>query len=242
MADRAGATSLIGRECGVERHKSIFKQKNIWLGLVKPQVGDIVIWRWDGNRNGFANHIGFVESVSGNNITTIEGNTFKGGVSQVGRNTYAWNAQSIQGYARPKYGNSTVTEEAKEASKVNQHFVVTIDNLRAFDQPSSSSSIVENIKKDYVKNIDMTLESEGYIWGGWISSVDGKRRYTTLQTADGKRKFADIKQGTIGHGGKTYAEWLKLQEKDEQPIGGDEPKLADNEVLLDGKVYVIKEK
>ena len=52
----------------------------------------------------------------------------------------------------------------------------------------------------------------------------------------------DIKEGTIGHGGKTYTEWLKLQEKDEQPIGGDEPKLADNEVLLDGKVYVIKEK
>lgn len=244
VADRVGATSLIGRECGVERHKSIFKQKNIWLGLVRPQVGDIIIWRWDGNRNGFANHIGFVESVSGNAITTIEGNTFKGGVSQVGRNTYAWNAQSIQGYARPKYGNATVTEEAKEASKVNQHFVVTIDNLRAFNQPSSSGSIVENIKKDYVKNIDMTVESDGYLWGGWISSTDGKRRYTTLQTADGKRKFVTIKDGTIGHGGKTYTEYLKLQDKvaGEQPAGGDEPKLAENEVLLDGKVYVIKEK
>lgn len=242
VSDRVGATSLIGRECGVERHKSIFKQKNIWLGLVKPQAGDIVIWRWDGNRNGFANHIGFVESVSGNNITTIEGNTTIGGKSVVGRQKYAWNAQSIQGYARPKYGATTVTEEAKGAIKVNQHIVVTIDNLRAFNQPSSSGSIMENIKKDYVKNIDMTIEAEGYIWGGWISSADGKRRYTTLQTSDGKRKFVDVKEGTIGHGGKTYTEWVKLQEKDEQPIGGDEPKLADNEVLLDGKVYVIKKK
>lgn len=246
VADRAGATGLIGRECGVERHKSIFKQKNIWLGLVKPQAGDIVIWRWDGNRNGFANHIGFVESVSGNTITTIEGNTFKGGVSQVGRNTYAWNAQSIQGYARPKYGTTTVTPEAtaKNDKKVSQHFVVTIDNLRAFQEPTATSKLVENIKKYYVKNIDVTVESEGYLWGGWISSADGKRRYTTLQTLDGNRKFVDVKDGTISHGGKTYTEYLALQDKvsDKQPVGGDTPKLADNEVLLDGKVYIIEEK
>lgn len=240
--DKAGASDLIGRECGVERHKSILKQKNIWLGLVRPQVGDIVIWRWDGNRNGFANHIGIVEKVSGNTITTIEFNTVVNGVSTVARRTYAWNSLSIQGYARPKYGKTTTTDEAKDSKEVSQHIVVTVDNLRAFNQPSGSGAIVENIKKDFVKNIDMTIEAEGYLWGGWISSADGKRRYTTLQTSDGKRKFVDIKQGTIGHGGKTYTDYLKLQEAKKQPTGGDEPKLADNEVLLDGKVYVIKEK
>lgn len=244
VSDRAGATSLIGRECGVERHKSIFKQKNIWLGLVRPQAGDIVIWRWDGNRNGFANHIGFVESVSGNTITTIEGNTFKGGVSQVGRNTYPWNAQSIQGYARPKYGTSTVTPEAtaKNEKKVSKHFVVTIDNLRAFQEPTATSKLVENIKKDYVKNIDVTVESEGYLWGGWISSADGKRRYTTLQTLDGKRKFVDLKDGTISHGGKTYTEYLALQDKvsDEQPVGGDTPKVGKGQVEIDGTVYDVE--
>ena len=244
VSDRAGATGLIGRECGVERHKAIFKQKNIWLGLVKPQAGDIVIWRWDGNRNGFANHIGFVESVSGNTITTIEGNTFKGGVSQVGRNTYPWNAQSIQGYARPKYGTSTVTPEAtaKNEKKVSQHFVVTVDNLRAFQQPTATSKLVENIKKDYVKNIDVTVESEGYLWGGWISSADGKRRYTTLQTLDGKRKFVDLKDGTISHGGKTYTEYLALQDKvsDDQPVGGDTPKVGKGQVEIDGTVYDVE--
>ena len=244
VSDRAGATSLIGRECGVERHKSIFKQKNIWLGLVKPQAGDIVIWRWDGNRNGFANHIGFVESVSGDIITTIEGNTFKGGVSQVGRNTYPWNAQSIQGYARPKYGTSTVTPEAtaKNEKKVSQHFVVTIDNLRAFQQPTATSKLVENIKKDYVKNIDVTIEATGYLWGGWISSADGKRRWTTLETLDGKRKFVDLKDGTISHGGKTYTEYLALQDKvsDDQPIGGDTPKVGKGRVEIDGTVYDVE--
>ena len=243
VADRAGATSLIGRECGVERHKSIFKQKNIWLGLVRPQAGDIIIWRWDGNRNGFANHIGFVESVNGNTITTIEGNTIIGGRSVVGRQTYAWNANSIQGYARPKYG-TTVTGTPEKTKEVSQHIVVTIDSLRAFDEPNGSGKLVETITKDLVKNIDMTVESDGYLWGGWISSADGKRRYTTLQTLDGKRKFVDIKDGTIGHGGKTYTEYLALQDKvsDDQPAGGDVPKLAKNEVELDGTVYVISKK
>lgn len=240
--DKAGASDLIGRECGVERHKSIFKQKNIWLGLTRPQVGDVVIWRWDGNRSGFANHIGIVEKVSGNTITTIEFNTVVNGVSTVARRTYNWNAQSIQGYARPKYGKTAVTEETKSVKEVSQHIIVTIDNLRAFNQPSGSGTIMENVGKDFVKNIDTVVESEGYLWGGWISSADGKRRWTTLQTADGKRKFADIKAGTIGHGGKTYTEYLKLQEGGKQPSGGDEPELADNEVLLEGKVYVITEK
>lgn len=244
VADRAGATSLIGRECGVERHKSIFKQKNIWLGLVRPQVGDIVIWRWDGNRNGFANHIGFVESVNVDTITTIEGNTFSGGVSKAGRNTYKWNQQSIQGYARPKYGTTVVTPEstAKNEKKVSQHFVVTIDNLRAFQEPTATSKLVENIKRDYVKNIDVTIEAEGYLWGGWISSADGKRRWTTLETLDGERNFVDIKDSTISHGGKTYTEYLKLQENvaEEQPVGGDKPKVGKGQVEVDGTVYDLQ--
>lgn len=243
VSDEAGATSLIGRECGVERHKNIFKQKNIWLGRVRPQEGDIITFHWGGQVNGFAHHIGFVEKVNGNTITTIEGNTTKGGVSVAGRNTFSWNDNRIQGYARPKYGTTSITKNEK---KVSQHIVVTIDSLRAFDAATSKGKLVENITKDLVKNIDVTVEAEGYLWGGWISSADGKRRWTTLQTADGKRKFASIKQGTIGHGGKTYTEYLDTQKvvevKPTQPVGGDEPKLADNEVLLDGKVYIIKAK
>ena len=165
-------------------------------------------------------------------------------MSQVGRNTYPWNAQSIQGYARPKYGTSTVTPEAtaKNEKKVSQHFVVTIDNLRAFQEPTATSKLVENIKKDYVKNIDVTVESEGYLWGGWISSADSKRRYTTLQTLDGKRKFVDLKDGTISHGGKTYTEYLALQDKvsDDQPVGGDTPKVGKGQVEIDGTVYDVE--
>lgn len=93
-----------------------------------------------------------------------------------------------------------------------------------------------------MKNIDVTVESEGYLWGGWISSADGKRRYTTLQTLDGKRKFVVLKDGTISHGGKTHTEYLALQDKvsDNQPVGGDTPKVGKGQVEIDGTVYDIE--
>ncbi|MHB0809122.1 MAG: CHAP domain-containing protein [Facklamia hominis] len=103
VAIRTGATDLIDRECGVERHKDIFKSKGIWLGLVRPQVGDVIIFNWSGNRQGWGNHIGYVASVTGDRITTIEGNTTVNGQSTVAYRTYAWNSVYIQGYARPKY-------------------------------------------------------------------------------------------------------------------------------------------
>lgn len=99
MADRVGGADLIGRECGVQRHYELFKLLKIWLGNQRPLVGDIVVFDFDGF--GFADHIGLVESVNGEKITTIEGNT----QSVVGRRTYVWNDWRIKGYARPRYGS-----------------------------------------------------------------------------------------------------------------------------------------
>lgn len=107
VAVKAGAKDLIGRECGVERHKDIFKQLGIWKGLVKPEVGDVVIFNWSGNRNGWGNHIGYVAAVSGDRVTTIEGNTTVNGVSTVAYRYYMWNSVYIQGYARPRYAEGS---------------------------------------------------------------------------------------------------------------------------------------
>ena len=84
-----GLSGLIGRECGVERHIQIFKRLGIWNedGTTTPKAGDIITFNWDQNsqqNNGFADHIGIVESVSNGIIHTIEGNSN----NQVRRNTY----------------------------------------------------------------------------------------------------------------------------------------------------------
>lgn len=109
IADKAGATELIGRECGVQRHIDIFKEKGIWLGRQFPKAGDIITFDWDGN--GWADHIGFVESVENNRVTTIEGNSNE----RVQRNTFLWNDKRIMGYARPKY---QIVGEVKKAVEV----------------------------------------------------------------------------------------------------------------------------
>jgi len=97
MGDLAGASTYIGRECGVHRFVQIFKNKGIWRGLEKPKAGDIIVFDWQ--KDGWRDHIGFVEKIEGNQVTTIEGNTSK----RVARKTYNWNDWRVAGYARPKY-------------------------------------------------------------------------------------------------------------------------------------------
>lgn len=101
---REGLSGLIGRECGVERHIQIFKRLGIWNedGTSTPKAGDIITFNWDQNsqpNNGFADHIGIVESVSNGIIHTIEGNSN----NQVRRNTYRIGHGNIRGFATPRY-------------------------------------------------------------------------------------------------------------------------------------------
>ena len=101
---REGLSGLIGRDCGVERHIQIFKRLGIWNedGTTTPKAGDIITFNWDQNsqqNNGFADHIGIVESVSNGIIHTIEGNSN----NQVRRNTYRIGHGNIRGFATPRY-------------------------------------------------------------------------------------------------------------------------------------------
>lgn len=103
-AIKAGAVDIIGTEVGCEEHVKIFKKKGIWIedGTITPKKGDIILFNWDSNsqpNNGYSDHIGVVENVSGNTITTIEGNKSQA----VGRRSLKVGAGNIRGYARPKY-------------------------------------------------------------------------------------------------------------------------------------------
>lgn len=97
MGDLTDTSKYIGRECGVHRFVQLFKKQKIWQGLVKPQVGDLIVFDW--RENGWMDHIGLVEKCAGNQVTVIEGNTSK----RVARRTYNWNDWRVAGYARPKY-------------------------------------------------------------------------------------------------------------------------------------------
>ena len=94
-----------GIECGVERFiVDVFIPNKIWIedGSIKPKVGYIVCYNWDDKtqpNDGWADHIGVVESVSGDKFVVIEGNM--NGV--VGRRTVPVGWGNIRGFATPKY-------------------------------------------------------------------------------------------------------------------------------------------
>ena len=104
---REGLSHLIGRECGVERHIQIFKRLGIWNedGASTPKAGDIITFNWDQNHqsnDGWADHIGIVESVRDGMIYTIEGNSGHD-VGTVKRNVYRIGHGNIRGFATPRY-------------------------------------------------------------------------------------------------------------------------------------------
>ena len=109
---KAGCSDLISRECGCEQHVKIFKEKGIWIedGTITPKPGDVILYNWDDAtqpNDGYSDHIGYVEAVSGNTITVIEGNKNEA----VARRSIPVGWGYIRGYARPKYasGGSSVT-------------------------------------------------------------------------------------------------------------------------------------
>ena len=69
--------------------------KNAWAWSSRPEVGDVVFFYVSGG----INHQGIVTGVSGNTITTVEGNSS----DMVARRTYQIGASNIAGYGRPKW-------------------------------------------------------------------------------------------------------------------------------------------
>lgn len=59
------------------------------------QPGDMIIFDWQGDGN--PDHVGIVESVNGNSITTIEGNSS----DAIRRNNYRVGTSSLVGVVKP---------------------------------------------------------------------------------------------------------------------------------------------
>jgi hypothetical protein len=105
VAIKCGYTDIIPTECGCQQQIELFKKIGAWEENENrvPNAGDIIFYDWNdngiGDNRGYSDHVGIVESVSGNTIAVIEGNYNNG----VGRRYIAVNAKSIRGYGVPKY-------------------------------------------------------------------------------------------------------------------------------------------
>jgi len=177
IGDQTNTSKYIGRECGVQRFVAIFKNKGIWRGLAKPAPGDIVVFDWQ--KNGWADHIGFVEVVNGKTITTIEGNTSK----CVARRTYPWNDWRIAGYARPKYpsashsDNKSVYELANEVIQGkwgNGDERISRLKKSGYD-PSAVQKEVNQMLKNNSRKSNEAIAKE-VIQGKWGNGQERKKR------------------------------------------------------------------
>ena len=96
----------------MEEHVRKLKNKGIWIEdwAITPQKGDMLGYNWDDGtqpNDGYSDHIGYVEKVSGGIITTIEGNYS----NAVKRREIPVGHGNIRGYARPKYAADGEKEE-----------------------------------------------------------------------------------------------------------------------------------
>lgn len=127
VAIKAGATDIIPRECGCEKQIELCKAMGIWIedGTITPRAGDIIFYNWDDNsqpNDGYADHVGIVESVAGYTITVIEGNMNE----KVGRRNIRIGHGNIRGYARPRYSASSSGNVPVKPQKPAQKDITTI--------------------------------------------------------------------------------------------------------------------
>ena len=182
---------MIGTECSCEEHVKIFKKKGIWIedGTVRPKPGYIIVYNWDKAsqpNDGFSDHIGVVETVSGNQITIIEGNRNQA----VSRRSIPVGWGYIRGYASPRYASASKEETNKKEYNVDAVAKDVIagkygcgdDRRKALEAAGYSyitvqTRVNELVKAASAKKTVDTIARE-VIQGKWGNGSERKRRLT----------------------------------------------------------------
>ncbi len=170
---KLGDTSIIGgTECGVERHIKLFKAAGIWEedGGVIPDPGWIVCYNWDDAtqpNDGFADHIGLVESVSGSNISVIEGNYN----DAVRRRTIPIGWGYIRGYAKPKYAAENQKAEPAKSKCLNGIDISSYQSDINTETINADFIIVKATQGTTYTNPAFRKQIDGAIRGGKIVGI-----------------------------------------------------------------------
>lgn len=112
---KAGLTEIMPTECGCGEMIKLHQAKGIFVedDNHSPSPGCLVFYDWDdngkGDNKGWPDHVGIVESVSGDTITVIEGNKN----NAVARRTLQRGQKYIRGYSCPDY--AAVAQDGPDA-------------------------------------------------------------------------------------------------------------------------------
>ena len=123
---QAGLEDIIFGECSCSQMVSLYQQAGRWMedDTYTPQIGDIVMYRWDDGTNyattdntSSPNHVGMVAEVNGRVLTIIEGN--KG--QKVATRSLFVNGRYIRGYCLPDYKSKTEEDEDMSYEQFSQY-------------------------------------------------------------------------------------------------------------------------
>ena len=206
VCNEAGvSTDIVPKQSYVPTTYNWYKNKNLFKarGTYIPKAGDLIIFDYNGNKT--PDHIGFVENVTNNIVTTIEGNKSK----KVMRCTYNINNSGICGYCVPQYVTETKTEPVKEEPKQEEgteYIVIKGDTLSSIAK-KFNTTVNELVKMNNIKNPDVIYE-------GQVLKVSNENTIYVVKKGDTLSSIAD----------KYNTTWEELYNKNREVIG-DNPNL-----------------
>ncbi|MDE5782584.1 MAG: hypothetical protein K2I03_14105, partial [Lachnospiraceae bacterium] len=207
-------TDIIPVECSCRYMIELAKKMGIWMedDAYIPEPGDFILYDWQdtgmGDNMGRPDHIGTVESVSGNIIVVIEGNY----ENVMKRRIVEVNGLHIRGYITPKYDAEPMVttndigyeNSAVAADRRDYPFEITSSSVYVRKHPTVGSETVAALKKGSRQGIDR-ITQDG--WGrlsnkaGWIKLTDNTKPLTSLdykaKSTNGVRVFASYKYETF---------------------------------------------
>lgn len=144
-----------------------------------PQAGDQIFF-------GDFDHTGVVESVSGNTITTIEGNSH----NRVERCTYSVNSSYITGFGRPRYE----PENNKEEHEMSKDEIMKLCQEAAEEAVSAAmrGTGTGDTKSDWAKEATAWAVKNGIVAGFGNGDFGWKTPLTREQMAAMLYRFAKL--------------------------------------------------
>lgn len=170
LAIKCNGTDIIPTECGCGQMISLFKNIGSWQENqnVTPNLGNIIFYDWN-KTDGWPEHVGIVESVTGNQITVIEGNKN----DAVARRTIQVGNAAIRGYGIPKYENATnVNPTPAPEPKPQTSYQVKVtapSGLNCRREAGMHGAKVKAYKVGTVLNISQESNGWGFTGEGWVS-------------------------------------------------------------------------
>jgi len=234
VAIKTGNTGVIPVDCYCPRMMNNFASRTTDKNFT-PQGGDVVFYDWNANK--VPDHVGMIESVSGNDVTAIEGNYS----DSVKRRTFKRGYSLLLSYGLPNYtSNNTVSYIAPDATGAVGAASVSNEDIRA---------ACEEITAEEEPEAQPAEEPEAELTDGPAAEAEEDAFATDVEAAEKMIEYIQEAEPAADESAEEseYNAFLVYGICDEMDIDacvvtvteGDGTERSYNEVVLDGELYLL---